>query len=67
MNRAVCAIIGPGDERTVQTRRLGWTFRDRDANVTPYSEPPPDPELLHKQMTERAAFAQSACARAASG
>jgi hypothetical protein len=44
--------------------RLGWTFRDRDAIVTPYSEPAPDPDLLHKQMTERVAVAQSSYARA---
>ena len=24
--------------------RLGWIFRDREANITPYSEPPPDPK-----------------------
>jgi hypothetical protein len=44
--------------------RLGWTFRDREAIVTPYSEPAPDPDLLHKQLTERVAVAQSSYARA---
>jgi hypothetical protein len=57
-------IIAPGDERTLErlfTRgiRRGWTFRDRAAIVTPYSEPAPDPDLLHKHLTERVAVAQS--------
>jgi hypothetical protein len=44
--------------------RLGWTFRDRDPTVTPYSEPAPDPDLLHKNLTERVAVAQSPYTRA---
>jgi hypothetical protein len=39
--------------------RLGWTFRDRRAQATPYREPPPDLDVLQNQMTERAAVAQS--------
>jgi DinB superfamily len=62
-------VVGPpGPAHTAThfiaaTLRLGWTFRDRDAIVTPYSEPAPDPDLLHKQMTERVAVAQSSYVR----
>jgi len=39
--------------------RLGWTFRDRRAQAKPYREPQPDPGVLHDQIAERAAVAQS--------
>jgi hypothetical protein len=33
--------------------RLGWTFRSRRALITPYSEPPPDPEMIRQQAAAR--------------
>lgn len=46
--------------------RLGWTFRDRRALITPYPEPPPDPELIRQQSAARAAAADRAWQRARS-
>jgi hypothetical protein len=33
--------------------RLGWTFRSRSALVTPYGEPPPDPQMIAEQAAAR--------------
>jgi len=38
--------------------RLGWTFRDRRTLITPYPEPPPDPELIRRQTAARTAAAE---------
>jgi hypothetical protein len=39
--------------------RLGWTFRDRQQLITPYTEPQPDPQAVTGQVTARQTSAQS--------
>lgn len=40
--------------------RLGWTFRDRRSLLTPYPEPPPDPETVRAQAAAHTAAADRA-------
>jgi hypothetical protein len=44
--------------------RLGWTFRDRRCLIAPYAEPPPDPELIRKQVAAQAASTERSYQRA---
>jgi len=44
--------------------RLGWTFRSRRALITPYAEPPPDPEMIRQRATARLAAAGTSWQRA---
>ena len=44
--------------------RLGWTFRDRHSLISPYPEPPPDPEEIRAQAGSRLAEAQQSWQRA---
>jgi hypothetical protein len=44
--------------------RLGWTFRSRRALITPYPEPPPDPQIIGQQAAARLAAATTSWQRA---
>jgi hypothetical protein len=44
--------------------RLGWTFRSRRNLITPYTEPPPDPEMIRQQAAARLAAATVSWQRA---
>jgi hypothetical protein len=44
--------------------RLGWTFRSRRQLITPYPEPPPDPEVMRLQSAARLATATTSWQRA---
>ncbi len=44
--------------------RLGWTFRDRRSLITPYQEPPPDPDVIREQAAAQLAAAQRSWQRA---
>ena len=44
--------------------RLGWTFRDRRSLITPYLEPPPDPEAIRQETAAQLAAAQRSWQRA---
>src|ERR1700677_1265309 len=56
----------PARERLLFTppARLGWTFRSRRALITPYPEPPPDPEVIREQAAARLAAATASWQRA---
>src|ERR1700677_1844378 len=56
----------PARERLLFTppARLGWTFRSRRALITPYPEPPPDPEVIREQAAARLPPAPAAPAAA---
>jgi hypothetical protein len=56
----------PGPEQLLFTPgpRLGWTFRSRRDQITPYSEPPPELEQLREQAAARVADAQASWNRA---
>jgi len=44
--------------------RLGWTFRSHRALITPYGEPPPDPQAIAEQAAARLAAAAASWQRA---
>ena len=44
--------------------RLGWTFRSRRELITPYTEPPPDPEAIRQEAAARLAVSQASWQRA---
>jgi hypothetical protein len=44
--------------------RLGWTFRSRRALISPYPDPPPDPEIIRQQAAARLAAASQSWQRA---
>jgi hypothetical protein len=56
----------PGPEQLLFTPgpRLGWTFRSRRDQITPYSEPPPELELVRQQAAARLTDAQQSWNRA---
>jgi hypothetical protein len=56
----------PGPEQLLFTPgpRLGWTFRSRRDQITPYSEPPPELEQVRQQTAARLADAQQSWDRA---
>src|SRR5580692_4192773 len=56
----------PAGERLLFTppARLGWTFRSRRALITPYGEPPPDPEVIRQQAATRLTAATTSWQRA---
>jgi hypothetical protein len=47
--------------------RLGWTFRSRHQLISPYAQPPPDPEAIREQSAARLAAATASWQRAGSG
>jgi hypothetical protein len=44
--------------------RLGWTFRSRHQLISPYAQPPPDPEAIREQSAARLAAATASWQRA---
>lgn len=56
----------PGPEQLLFTPgpRLGWTFRSRRDQITPYSQPPPELEQVREQAAARVADAQRSWDRA---
>jgi hypothetical protein len=44
--------------------RLGWTFRSRHQLISPYTQPPPDPEAIREQSAARLAAATASWQRA---
>jgi hypothetical protein len=58
------ATPGPAQLLFTPGPRLGWTFRSRRDLVTPYSEPPPDPQAIGREAANRVAAAQQSWDRA---